>query len=98
MTQIRFALEDIRKNKSYFIRFFIQITCVLVLLGGCVSQISSIDKYKKKFSVFEKTSDLYIMRDMTENDVFLERLSDDGFQSKLFELYSFLAQSQKINS
>lgn len=97
MTQIRFALEDIIKNKSYFIRFFIQITCVLVLLGVCVSQISSINKYKKKFSVFEKTSDLYIMRDMTENDVFLERLSDDGFQSKLFELYSFLAQSQKIN-
>lgn len=96
MRQLRFALEDLWENKYYYIRFFIQITCVLIMLGISSSQVSAINVFKNKFKIFQNASDLYIMRDKTETDIIDARLADDSFQRKLYLFYEFLANNEEL--
>lgn len=97
MRQIIFALEDIKRRKNFYIRFFIQITCVLILFGVCVSQLSSLNNFTHKFDIFENLSQMYIVRDDTNDEIINQRLSKDDIEEKLFKFYNFLISSDDLN-
>ncbi len=97
MVQLSFLAEDIKRNKSYFLRFFIQVTCTLILLGICVTQLVSTNEFRKKFAIFQETSEMYILRDCTEETLINERLSEPSIQGKVYEFYRFLCDSDEFS-
>lgn len=90
MMQLQFALEEICRRKIYYLRLFSQLLCSILLFSFCISQIYSLSSYKSKFEIFDDLTDIYIMRDQTDNIVFGERISNIGFFDKITTFYKYL--------
>ncbi|WP_010176126.1 hypothetical protein [Bacillus coahuilensis] len=90
LTQLKYALEDIWRNKLYYILFFTQITIVTLLLTECFSLM-----YKKEeaFNYLSNTFDI--------SDVYYVSLAEkemvvggDYEESIMNDLFSYVNESE----
>lgn len=98
ITQLRFTAEDIARHKLYYFRFFIQLLCSVLLFSFCITKLFSLDSFKKKFNIFEDLSNVYIMRDQTDDEVLFERINNDNsFFNNLTAFYEYLISLDSVN-
>lgn len=88
--QLVFAVSDIARNVTYYLRFFVQIFCVMFLFGICLSQLFSMYDFKERFGVFDNLSEVYVVRDKTDDDIFMERANKPDFPEKVYGFYSYI--------
>lgn len=89
-SQLLFAFRDMKRNKVYYLRFFVQFICILLLSGICVSQFSSLYEFKSRFDIFDDLSEIYVMRDKTDDEVFVNRSNEEDFFEKVYGFYKEL--------
>ena len=94
--QILFALEDIKRNPWYYVRFFVQMLFVLLLFAIGVSQLISLRGFQKKFDRFDDLSQVYVVRDMTDDRVFDERANREDFDGMVYGFYQYLSSLEDV--
>ncbi len=95
MSQIGFALNDIRRLKFKYLRFFLQLLIALLLIGFALSMIYETLSLRVKILALDNASDHYIIRDVTREDQMNARLFDDpDAPAKLYDLYKTLHLQQ----
>ena len=97
MAQLYFAFQDIKKNFWYYVRFTIQIICVFILIAISVSMLSSLNSFKTKMNNLNNISQLYIIRDNTDNEIMNKRFSENDINGKLLSFYSYLTNSRDFS-
>lgn len=85
--QFLFVINDIRKNKVYFLWNIIQISIVCVLLSIILQSAFEYRDVKDKFDKITEQSEIYMFRDETTDEKFDELLNDENKLHRLEELY-----------
>lgn len=98
MRQLKFSLEDIKARPIAFILIFLQIMFCLIMISYSVSVINNTFDYKDKFSVFEKTSEMYMIVDNTDDEHITELWDDESSVNKLMEFYTYISNNKEFNS
>ncbi len=95
--QFLFIINDIRKNKVYFIWNIIQISIVCVLLSIVLQSIFEYRDVKSKFDKITEQSEIYMFRDETTDEKFDELLNDENKLHQLVELYNSVQKTVKAS-
>lgn len=91
ITQLKFALGDIKSRPLAFILSFIQIMCALLMIAMSCFILDNTFDYRSKFNIFEDTSEMYFIRDNTTEEHFNKMWEDEKHsEKKAYEFYQFL--------
>ncbi len=91
--QFLFIINDIRKNKVYFLWNIIQISIVCVLFSIILQSVFEYRDVKCKFDEITEQSEIYMFRDETTDEKFEELLNDENKLHQLAELYDSVQKS-----
>ena len=95
--QLVLFLNDICKNKVYFVWNLIQISIVCLLLSFIILSVFRYSDVKNKLSKMTVHSEIYMFKDETSQQKSDELLNDESMLPDLVQLYKFL-QKKIVNS
>ncbi len=90
MEQLIFLCKDIYENKIYFIWNIIQISIVGVLLSVIFQNVFEYQDVKSKFDCMTRSSEIYMFRDETSEQMFDKLCNDEKKLPGLAGLYDSL--------
>ena len=94
MLQLKYAMRDIKHNKRFYIVQIILVLVTYLLIGWCISKYTSLCEMRDTAADMISIKNTYIIRDETEMDVFIDKVTRPESVPRLFELYRLIDQTE----
>ena len=96
--QINFAFSDIKRNWGSYLLKLMQIIAVLFIIVSALNQRIASNDYKQKLTALGNLNNIFVINDVTDNDICISRLTQEDSVERLSELYEFIVRHDNIIS
>jgi len=89
--QLQYAIKDMKNSWKTFGSMFVQFVVSMMIFALALNQLLSINTFRRTLESLNSYKNIYLMRDVTQDDYFNENIigAEDGMD-RLEKLYGFL--------